>query len=444
MGWGWSNISISIKSDLLAKLLREHGITPKGAGNVKNDIRYDVDFEWEYESRYECMAQDVKSVGDLIYYYISCVLAVEQKKELKELEKAYFPNRDAIIDSVECAEYHAMVNWDVNPVHEVYSFTLAPKIKTIKKGKHIFDDPRTAPPSWNRGIHYLGNETDMSEVSGRLRANGLLWEYSMDGDYRYYFDEFGMTGRYIVVSDAVAADADAGKLSREIQDAISLREKFGTLIVRMSDLLALGPYQDPVCTHKIDTLEGKNVALIGEFSQRSNPAMKKTVTERGGIPTNRLKNYSDYMVIAAGRKIWAGDREDVVISKAEKYFKASGKPIIMSEEQYLAQIENVAKVAPQQKKPDVDPNLPTTALTGKIFVVNGFTPAAAKKLKEMIIAVGGVVRARVSKSTNYVVYNSKETAELAGVRDAKALNAEGGSISILDENEARALIESLK
>ena len=99
MGWGWSNISISIKSDLLAKLLREHGITPKGAGNVKNDIRYDVDFEWEYESRYECMAQDVKSVGDLIYYYISCVLAVEQKKELKELEKAYFPNRDAIIDS---------------------------------------------------------------------------------------------------------------------------------------------------------------------------------------------------------------------------------------------------------------------------------------------------------------------------------------------------------
>ena len=42
MSQGWSNISISIKSDMLAKLLRDHGITPKGAGNVKNGAIYDL------------------------------------------------------------------------------------------------------------------------------------------------------------------------------------------------------------------------------------------------------------------------------------------------------------------------------------------------------------------------------------------------------------------
>lgn len=81
MSQGWSNISISIKSDMLAKLLRDHGITPKGAGNVKDGITYDVDFEWEYTSRYEYMAHDISSVGGLIYYYISCVLGVENGKK---------------------------------------------------------------------------------------------------------------------------------------------------------------------------------------------------------------------------------------------------------------------------------------------------------------------------------------------------------------------------
>ena len=101
MSQGWSNVSISIKSDMLAKLLRDHGITPKGAGNVKNGISYDVEFEWDYTSRYEYMAYDITDVGELIFYYISCVLAVENGKKLEKLEKAYLQNADAIKNSVE-------------------------------------------------------------------------------------------------------------------------------------------------------------------------------------------------------------------------------------------------------------------------------------------------------------------------------------------------------
>ena len=82
MSQGWSDISISIKSEKLAKLLRDHGITPKGAGNVKNGITYDVDFEWDYTSRYEYMAYDITDVGELIFCYISCVLVVYSEPRL--------------------------------------------------------------------------------------------------------------------------------------------------------------------------------------------------------------------------------------------------------------------------------------------------------------------------------------------------------------------------
>ena len=436
MGWGWSNISISIKSDMLAKLLREYGITPKGAGNVKKGIRYDVDFEWQYESRYEYMAQEISSAGDLVLYYISCVLAVETGKEQRELKKAYVRNMDAIDKSVECAYYSAVVWTDVDPTEESYSFKLNPPMKRARKGTVIFDDPKTAAPSWNRWFNWLGEREEDRENIKLLKARGWMCNLLFDDD-RSYYDTYGIAGRYCVVCDRIAQMADAGEITRELQLAMEYRKKYRFLLVRESDFLALGNYQIPVCNHTIETLNEKNVAVLGEFLQLTYNQMKKTVTERGGITSSKLKNYSDYVIIPDNFRMINDELH--VIQKAEEYFAKNGKPVILSETQYLQQLSNIGKVIPQTKKPEVDPSLPVTYFTGKIFVVNGFSPAAAKKIKERITAVGGIVRARVSKSTNYVVYNSEETKELAGVTAAKQVNAEGGHVVIINEVEAAEL-----
>jgi hypothetical protein len=176
MSQGWSDISISIKSNMLANLLRDHGITPKGAGNIKNGIRFDVDFEWEYSSRYEYMAHDISSVGELIYYYIFCVLGVEHGKKLEKLEKAYIQNMDKINDSVECAFYRASVHWDIVAYgEETYEYQLEPLTRKAGKDTNIFNDSKTVPPSFDNRILLLGEfaySADLKVVAAELNARG--------------------------------------------------------------------------------------------------------------------------------------------------------------------------------------------------------------------------------------------------------------------------------
>ncbi len=184
MSQGWSNISISIKSDMLAKLLRDHGITPKGAGNVKDGITYDVDFEWEYTSRYEYMAHDISSVGGLIYYYISCVLGVENGKKLEKLEKAYIQNADEIDNSVECAYYRASVHWDIVAYgEETFEFKLEPTVKKVRKGIAVFEDPKTVVPSYDNSYSLLGEFDDHDGFMQLLETCGWKHETDMNADW---------------------------------------------------------------------------------------------------------------------------------------------------------------------------------------------------------------------------------------------------------------------
>lgn len=436
MGWGWSDVNICIKSDKLAQLLKKHGITPKGAGTTKKGIVYDVAFEWEYESRYEYMAYEIQSAADLLYYYIHCVLAVENGKELPALESEFIQDSRAIADNVECASYDASVHSDINPKWEYFHFDLPPEIKKVKPGQKIFDDPKTAAPSWNRHISWIGENAGDKDVVDLLRERGWGNCYFFSYKHRSLDEEYGFKQRYIVVSDSVAAEADAGKLSRDLQYAMELRKTLPVLIVREADFWALGNFVDPVCEHKITSLEGKNVAVLIESSQPNYNPTKKTVKERGGITTSKLKKDSDYVIMPGGAYCVAP--EEVFL--AEKRYWQTGKPIIIGERQYVEQLSDIPKVAAPAKKPEVDPSLPITPFTGKKFVVNGFTPAGAKKLKTAITAVGGIVRSGVARSTDYVVYPSAVDRDPAGVCTAKEFNAAGATISIINEKELEALL----
>ena len=430
MSQGWSDISISIKSEKLAKLLRDHGITPKGAGNVKNGITYDVDFEWDYTSRYEYMAYDITDVGELIFYYISCVLAVENGKKLEKLEKAYLQNADTIKNSVECAYYSATVHWDIVAYgEESYEFQLEPYTLNAEKGTTIFSDLQAVPPSFDNRILLLGEfafSQDIKAVSAELTARGWHCCGIFDEHFAQYLHRIESIQkpspdlrqcRFVVVGDKTTS-ASFGQLLR---CALQQQKKEKFFIVREKDFFAQGVYQQP-SFEPIHTIDGKTVLIYNAHEE----LIKNTVL-CGATPIQQYRNNVDICVLP-NLENYYGDE----YRKSFYSFETTGKPICFTKEQYLALLNQVDK--PSKKSIlDTAPQM-TGDWSGKVFVVNGFAGGIRKKITEGIVNHGGEISATVNKTVDCLVCGDK-WANNSIVKRAHELQASSGKIVIADEQE---------
>lgn len=456
MSQGWSDISISIKSDMLANLLRDHGITPKGAGNIKNGIRFDVDFEREYSSRCEYMAQDISSVGNLILYYITCVLAVENGKEFKELEDDYIRNKDAINQSVECAYYNAVVWWDVNPTKEVYSFALEPLVKKLPKGATVFTEPKSVSPSYDNSFSLLGEFDAPNQFAKLLESRG--WEYNrmMEASWVDFeiekHQELGSAylrcSRFIIISDKTYAEMSQGMHNRLVSDLKKLQEINRCILIGQQEFLALGEYIKPVVDFSaITSIQGKNFLLDGIEDRKLGNQIRRDIKAYGGEVKAAYSNKVDFVVYSKRTKD-VDLRQDV--KRAACRYEKDKSVILLRPDEFF---EMLSFLAP----PENDPvETPSGALVGKTCVLANYEGKNKDlaNMKKLIVDNGGVVRKSVSSKTDYVIckhmnmqtwtewrlVNGFRTPviherEVDNVVEARKLHESGGKVQLILEED---------
>lgn len=406
MSQGWSDISISIKSDMLAKLLRDHGVTPKGAGNVKNGIIYDVDFEWEYTSRYEYMAYNITDVGELIFYYISCVLAVENGKKLEKLEEAYLQNTDAIKNSVECAYYSATVHWDIVAYgEESYEFQLEPPTRAIRKGTTVLRDPKTVAQSYDNSYSLLGEFDDHDGLVQLLEIRGWKYEKDMDAEWVSFeidqHQEYGSIklrrSRFIIIGDKTFAQINQGMHNRLVSDLQKLQKLSGCVLISQQGFLKLGQFLEPVVDFSaFSDIQGKKFLLDGIEERKLSNQIRHVIKQQGGEVKTGFSSKIDFVVYAE-RTQGVDSKENV--KKAMLQYEKAGSVVLLRPDDFF---KLMTFVAPAETVPESED---AGSLTGKTFVLANYEEhkKALATMKKFITDNGGVIRTSVSGKTDFVV-----------------------------------------
>ena len=257
----------------------------------------------------------------------------------------------------------------------------------------------------------LCKDTDIVVITQEALDDRLSSYSSIDLACRYY----AKTGKPVLLSEETFCEMIA---SAALQQSIPL------------------PFKE---TEAVESWNGKNAAFIGTITRKDLNKAYAYVKNLGGLPSTKLKKDTDIVVYTPDALY---DRYHLkTIYRACKYANQTGKPVFISEEAFwkMMTVLPPTQAEPASHTPQHSESLP---FAGKSFILAGFTGMLNEAYKEAILRRGGLIKSRVAKSTDFVVYNSKERNPnyLYNVRDARTFNESGAHITIMTEIELDAMI----